>query len=82
MAGTEFGVIMSRPNPARPNPANENREPSNAERVYHVSEADVPLSCPTPAMHLWDSHPRVYLPIEAGGEAKCPYCGAVYRWAA
>ncbi|MDQ3960673.1 MAG: zinc-finger domain-containing protein, partial [Pseudomonadota bacterium] len=27
-------------------------------------------------MSLWNSHPRVYLPIEATGEAKCPYCGA------
>jgi uncharacterized Zn-finger protein len=29
-------------------------------------------------MYLWNSHPRVYLPIEATGEAKCPYCGAAY----
>jgi uncharacterized Zn-finger protein len=31
-------------------------------------------------MALWNSHPRVYLPIEnaANGEAQCPYCGAVY----
>jgi uncharacterized Zn-finger protein len=29
-------------------------------------------------MHLWNSHPRVYLPIEADGEARCPYCGALY----
>jgi uncharacterized Zn-finger protein len=27
-------------------------------------------------MALWNSHPRVYLPIEARGEADCPYCGA------
>jgi uncharacterized Zn-finger protein len=31
-----------------------------------------------PGMHLWNSHPRVYLPVEATGSAKCPYCGAVY----
>ena len=29
-----------------------------------------------PEMELWNSHPRVYLPIEETGEAKCPYCGA------
>jgi len=23
-------------------------------------------------------HPKVYLPIEATGEAICPYCGAHY----
>jgi len=33
-----------------------------------------------PAMSLWNSHPKVYLPIdEQGGKAKCPYCGAEYE---
>ena len=32
-----------------------------------------------PGMYLWTSHPKVYLPIEATGEAKCPYCGAEYQ---
>jgi uncharacterized Zn-finger protein len=31
-----------------------------------------------PEMYLWNSHPRVYLPIEQTGWAKCPYCGAEY----
>jgi uncharacterized Zn-finger protein len=32
-----------------------------------------------PGMSLWNSHPKVYLPIEGdGGCAKCPYCGADY----
>jgi uncharacterized Zn-finger protein len=52
--------------------------PSNAENRYQVSRADLPLSCPMPGMTLWNSHPKVYLPIEATGEAKCMYCGAVY----
>ena len=53
--------------------------PANAERRYEVGHGDLPLSCPTPAMSLWNSHPRVYLPIEKmGGEAQCPYCGAHY----
>lgn len=53
--------------------------PANAERVYEITRADLPLSCPLPSMALWDSHPRVYLPIEArGGRASCPYCGAQY----
>jgi uncharacterized Zn-finger protein len=51
---------------------------ANAERHYEVTGADLPLSCPTPAMTLWNSHPRVYLPIEATGRAHCPYCGAKY----
>jgi uncharacterized Zn-finger protein len=52
--------------------------PANTERRYSVARAELPLSCPTPAMALWNSHPRVYLPIEATGSAKCPYCGAVF----
>jgi uncharacterized Zn-finger protein len=51
---------------------------ANAQTRYEVSSRDLPLSCPTPAMTLWNSHPRVYLPIEATGWAKCPYCGAEY----
>lgn len=51
---------------------------ANAERQYVVTRAELPLSCPTPAMKLWNSHPRVYLPIEASGRAQCPYCGAVF----
>ena len=52
--------------------------PANAQNRYEVTRADLPLSCPMPGMTLWDSHPRVYLPIEDSGEERCPYCGAVY----
>lgn len=52
-------------------------EASTANR-YEVSRADLPLSCPLPDMKLWNAHPRVYLPIEASGQAKCPYCGAEF----
>jgi uncharacterized Zn-finger protein len=55
------------------------REPANAERQYTVKRADLPLSCPTPEMVLWNSHPRVYLPIEKTGSARCPYCGAQFE---
>ncbi|MEW6332148.1 MAG: zinc-finger domain-containing protein [Pseudomonadota bacterium] len=58
---------------------NEIKEiPANAQNRYEVTRADLPLSCPMPGMSLWNSHPRVYLPIEASGEERCPYCGAVY----
>jgi uncharacterized Zn-finger protein len=50
----------------------------NALHLYAVTPADLPLSCPMPGMFLWNSHPRVYLPIEAAGWAKCAYCGAEY----
>ena len=52
--------------------------PANTENRYTVTSADLPVSCPLPGMTLWNSHPRVYLPIQAEGEAKCPYCGAVF----
>ena len=51
---------------------------ANAQHQYTVTLADLPLSCPMPGMSLWNSHPRVYLPIEASGWAKSPYCGAEY----
>lgn len=50
----------------------------NAENRYEVDHSDLPLSCPMPGMYLWNSHPKVYLPIEKTGQAKCPYCGADY----
>ena len=50
----------------------------NAKNRYEVSASDLPLHCPMPGMSLWNSHPRVYLPIEKTGTAKCPYCGADY----
>jgi uncharacterized Zn-finger protein len=52
--------------------------PANAQNRYEVTRADLPLSCPMPGMSLWNSHPRIYLPIEDTGEERCPYCGAVY----
>ncbi len=53
---------------------------ANAQQRYEVHRADLPLSCPSPSMALWNSHPRVYLPIEAeAGISTCPYCGAVYH---
>lgn len=54
----------------------DNPTQANAERRYTVTRADLPLSCPTPSMALWNSHPRVYLPIEDDLECACPYCGA------
>ena len=50
----------------------------NAKQQYEVASADLPLACPMPGMHLWNSHPRVFLPIEKTGWAKCPYCSAEY----
>lgn len=51
-------------------------------RITHVevTAADLPLHCPTPSMKLWNAHPRVYIPVEKLGEARCPYCGTLYKF--
>jgi uncharacterized Zn-finger protein len=50
----------------------------NAANRYEITREDLPLHCPMEGMSLWNSHPRVYLPVEETGQAKCPYCGATY----
>lgn len=37
--------------------------------------------CPSPKadMKLWNSHPKVYLDVAKSGQAKCAYCGTVYK---
>lgn len=51
----------------------------NTQSYIEVTEDDLPLHCPTPGMSLWNSHPRVYLPLGKKGEALCPYCGTLYK---
>ncbi len=51
--------------------------PSERSTV-EINRAQLPLHCPTPEMSLWDSHPRVFLPIEKTGQAICPYCGTAF----
>ncbi|MBK9657987.1 MAG: zinc-finger domain-containing protein [Rhodanobacteraceae bacterium] len=63
---------------ARHDPSQDRLIQPNAANQYDVSAADLPLACPMPGMHLWNSHPRVYLAVEAEGTVKCPYCGAMY----
>ncbi len=48
------------------------------QRLYEVTQADLPLSCPPRDKRVWDAHPRVYLPIEETGAVICPYCSAKY----
>lgn len=54
-------------------------EVKQASVAVELGENDLPAYCPNPAMPLWSSHPRVYLEIGHRGEAKCPYCGTLYR---
>lgn len=57
----------------------QDEKTQNTRREIEVSVDDLPLHCPTPAMQLWNAHPRVFLPIDQTGEARCPYCGTLYR---
>jgi uncharacterized Zn-finger protein len=56
----------------------QNKATPNDKQVYEVTAADLPLHCPMPSMSLWNSHPRVFLPVQTTGKAQCPYCGAEY----
>jgi uncharacterized Zn-finger protein len=63
-----------------PTDASDSRlDDASTQSEYEVRRDDLPLSCPTPEQKLWNSHPRVYLPIEKTGTATCPYCSSVYR---
>jgi uncharacterized Zn-finger protein len=53
--------------------------PSPASSVVELDGADLPAFCPNPAMPVWSGHPRVFLDVARTGEARCPYCGTVYR---
>ncbi len=54
------------------------KQASCAKRECEVTQKDLPLCCPLPDQHLWDAHPRVYLPIAAEGRVVCPYCETRY----
>ena len=49
------------------------------QKFVEVTAADLPLHCPLPSQKLWNTHPRVFLPIEATKQARCPYCGTLYK---
>lgn len=53
-------------------------ESTTDERRREITKADLPLHCPMPGTALWNSHPRVFLPIDVTGEERCPYCGTLY----
>jgi uncharacterized Zn-finger protein len=35
--------------------------------------------CPNPNLTQWSSHPKVYLGLTESGQARCPYCGTLYK---
>lgn len=54
-------------------------KPSSSHLHREVTYDDLPLYCPMAKDTIWDSHPKVFLPIEESGYAKCPYCGTEYK---
>jgi uncharacterized Zn-finger protein len=50
------------------------------QRYVEVTAEALPLFCPTPDASLWNAHPRVAIPVEKLGEARCPYCGTLYKF--
>jgi uncharacterized Zn-finger protein len=56
---------------------------SNENVTQHFVEVRaeaLPLFCPPPSVSLWSAHPRVAIPVEKLGEARCPYCGTLYKF--
>jgi uncharacterized Zn-finger protein len=51
------------------------------QKFVEITAADLPLHCPLASQKLWNTHPRVFLPVEELGEVRCPYCGTLYRLA-
>lgn len=65
-----------------PNPntaAQKNLKTPNDAMRYEVTRDMLPIHCPMSGSSLWNSHPQVYIPVEAKGSAKCPYCGCEYH---
>lgn len=58
---------------------NETSKQQNDTQVVKVTRDELPAHCPTESMGLWNSHPRVYIPLEESPQANCPYCGTQFE---
>ncbi len=52
--------------------------PNDTNEIEIIAK-DLPLHCPTDAIAVWSSHPRVFLDITVTGQVACPYCGTKYK---
>ena len=65
-----------------------NKENAMSPSVVELRPQDLSergsVCCPHPkaGMKLWNSHPKVYLDLAHASQARCPYCGTLYRLAA
>ena len=57
------------------------RKPAVVELAARDLNGNGGIFCPSPqaGMKLWNSHPRIFLDIATSGEARCAYCGTIYR---
>jgi uncharacterized Zn-finger protein len=57
------------------------RKETVVELLARDLNANGGVFCPSPSagMKLWNNHPRIYLDVAHTGEAKCAYCGTVYK---
>jgi uncharacterized Zn-finger protein len=70
----------SRTTPGRPDEAGGMADHKAADSaVIELDAADLPAFCPNRRMSHWSAHPRVFLDLAHGGQARCPYCSTVYR---
>lgn len=58
---------------------NEEKTQAEETQTVKVQRSDLPAYCPTESMGLWNSHPRVYIPLDESPEANCPYCGTRFE---
>ena len=67
------------PNPRTAKNPSSFKTPNQAAQ-QNIRPKHLPLHCPLPGTSLWNSHPRVFLPIEdmPDGKIRCPYCGTLY----
>lgn len=54
-------------------------KPTKQSPVIEVTQDQLPMHCPAPGSALWDSHPRVFIPLDDANEASCSYCGTTYK---
>lgn len=56
------------------------KELSNDELRVEVTRDQLPMHCPQPDAPLWNSHPRVFIPLgdSPDGTAACEYCGTIF----
>ena len=52
---------------------------ASQQESVELKTSELPAYCPTEKMGLWNSHPRVYIPLEEKKEANCPYCGTHFK---